>query len=228
MEEKKRILVVEDDDTIALGIQVFLEKNHFIVIHRDTLQGAKEEIGRNPYLDLVVLDLNLPDGSGYDLCTWIKKQADIPIVFLTVRDEERDMVQGLDIGADDYITKPFQLRVLLSRIRAVLRRSTNRQEKKVLTCGAVTVDKERTLVRCGDQEIPLTAGEYRLLLMLVENKNQTLTRAVLLQKLWDMGGSFVNDNTLTVTMKRLREKLGDTGMIKTIRGIGYRAEDGHE
>jgi len=148
----------------------------------------------------------------------------VPVIFLTVRDDERDIVQGLDMGADDYIVKPFSLAVLLSRIQAVLRR-TGDSGQAVLTCGEITVDTSRTAAAYGGQPLSLTAGEYRLLTVLLTNKNQTLTRTQLLDKLWDVDGHFVNDNTLTVTMKRLREKLHNPGNIVTLRGIGYRMED---
>lgn len=224
-----RILIVEDDETIAFGIQTFLERKQFAIEYADSLALAKQLILNGININLILLDMNLPDGSGFELCALVKQQMDIPIIFLTVRDDEKDIVKGLDMGADDYIVKPFQFSVLLSRINAVLRRTTsNSQSNHLISCGSITLDKNKTQVLSQGQEILLTAGEYRLLLLLLENKNQTLTRTVLLDKLWDSEGDFVNDNTLTVTMKRLREKLGDHSIIKTIRGIGYRAEDGDE
>lgn len=226
MTNTKRILVVEDDETIAFGIRTFLERKQFNIENADSLASAKQYINQNINFDLILLDMNLPDGNGYELCTLIKQHTNIPIIFLTVRDDEKDIVKGLDMGADDYIVKPFQFSVLLSRINAVLRRIASKPLlNHLIHCGRITLDKSKTQVFIHDEEISLTAGEYRLLLLLLENKNQTLTRAVLLDKLWDSEGDFVNDNTLTVTMKRLREKLGDPSVIKTIRGIGYRAED---
>lgn len=220
--KQQEILIIEDDDTIAFGIKIFLEKNNFIVYHAENIIKAKEIYNNK---DLIILDLNLPDGNGYDFCKYIKSKTDIPIIFLTVRDDEEDIVKGLDIGADDYITKPFKLSILLSRINAVLRR-TNKQEKKdILKCGNITLNKAKTTAYLKSKEINLTAGEYRLLLMFIENKNRTLARNILLEKLWDTDGNFISDNTLTVTIKRLREKLGNTTQIKTIRGIGYRLEN---
>lgn len=179
--------------------------------------------------DLILLDWNLPDGNGYEFCSYVKQMSDIPVIFLTVRDDEHDIVQGLDMGADDYIVKPFQLSVVLSRIQAVLRRTGSTAPAAArLTCGALLLDPVKTQVFCGGTEVPVTAGEYRLLLLLLQNKNQTLTRRVLLEKLWDADGDFVNDNTLTVMIKRLREKLGPSSSIKTIRGIGYRLEPDDE
>jgi DNA-binding response OmpR family regulator len=149
----------------------------------------------------------------------------IPVIFLTVRDDERDITRGLDMGGDDYIVKPFRLPVLLSRVRAVLRRyKENRPERDVLTCGEIALIISETKVTVSKIEIILTAGEYRLLLTLLQNKNRTLTRGKLLELLWDKDSSFVEDNTLTVTLKRLREKLGEaSSAIKTVRGIGYKA-----
>lgn len=225
----KRILIVEDDDTIALGIRMFLEKKDFSAVSADTISLAIEKLQSKQDFDLVILDLNLPDGSGYDFCNLVKAQKDIPVIFLTVRDEEKDIVKGLDMGADDYIVKPFRLNELLSRINAVLRRTVCRQQQRdILICGNLKLDKTQTKAFYMEDEVSLTAGEYQLLLVMLENKNQTLTRQVLLEKLWDIAGNFVNDNTLTVTMKRLREKLGSGTCIKTVRGIGYRAEDEDE
>jgi len=217
------ILLIEDDDTIALGIKSFLKKKDFHVIHRDNLKKGRELFDTD--IDLVLLDLNLPDGSGYDFCQYIKEIKDIPVIFLTVRDEERDIVKGLDIGGDDYITKPFKFSVLLSRMNAVLRRTVNQQKREaVLTCKDIKIVKSQTKVYKNGCEVLVTVGEYNLLLLLFENKNRTLTRSTLLEKLWDIDGEFVNDNTLSVAIKRLREKLGDKDIIETVRGIGYRVE----
>lgn len=224
MEQTKKILLVEDDDTIAFGIKAFLEKSNFSVKCSDSIETSKDAFQTEEF-DLILLDLNLPDGNGFDFCAYAKSEADIPVIFLTVRNEESDIVKGLDMGADDYVVKPFQFPVLLSRINAVLRRTVSQPSKSVLSCGNVVLDKNKTQAFCNRAPISLTAGEYRLLLMLLENKNQTLTRNTLLGKLWDVNEAFVNDNTLTVTMKRLREKLGNPSFIQTIRGIGYRVED---
>ncbi len=220
--KQQEILIIEDDDTIAFGIKVFLEKKGFRVYHAENITEA-EKIYVNK--DLIILDLNLPDGNGYDFCTYIKSKTDIPIIILTVRDEEEDIVKGLDIGADDYITKPFKLSILFSRINAVLRRTNKSEQRDILKCGNITLNKSKTTAYIKGKEINLTAGEYRLLLMFIENKNRTLARNILIEKLWDTYGNFISDNTLTVTIKRLREKLDNTTQIKTIRGIGYRLEN---
>lgn len=220
----RSILLVEDDETITFALQRFLQKKQVQTICCATIEQARTAL--TPTIDLALLDLNLPDGNGYDLCRTIKAAGDIPVIFLTVRDDAEDIVQGLDMGADDYIVKPFQLSVLWSRINAVLRRSTNcTNGGELLCCGGIRVDCAANRVWVKDQEANLTAVEYRLLLALLENKNRTMTRAVLLERLWDMGGEFVEDNTLTVTMKRLREKLWNPACIRTLRGLGYRMED---
>lgn len=260
----RKILLVEDDETIALGIKVYLEKNDYKVQRVGSIEEAKlmllndksfnaaSRIGtvlgealsetdaphKEPLLDLalILLDLNLPDGEGYELCQFIRKRSNLPIIFLTVCDEEEQVVKGLDLGADDYVTKPFRLSILLSRIQAVLRRSQYiekedklRGEKvathNLLSCGNVRIEEAKKYVYLNDEKVELTAGEYKLLLILLTNKNHTLTRQFLLQKLWDEEEQYVNDNTLTVTMKRLREKLGYPSFIKTIRGIGYLVEE---
>ncbi len=155
-----------------------------------------------------------------------KKIKDVPIIFLTVVDEENSMVKGLDMGGDDYITKPFKLSVLQARITAVLRRTFKKNtEESILYCKNIKVIKSESRVYKNNHEIELTGGEYKLLLQLLENKNRTLTRATLLKNLWDCNGEFVNNNTLSVAIKRLREKLEDDSCIKTIRGLGYRMED---
>lgn len=218
------ILLVEDDETIAFAIERFLQQRQVQTICCATIKQAYAAL--TPAINLALLDLNLPDGSGYDLCRAIKRMADIPVIFLTVRDEEQDIVQGLDMGADDYIIKPFQLSVLWSRIGAVLRRTVDSTDGvSLLCCGEIRMDSAAGRVWAGGHEVCLTAGEHRLLLALLQNKNCTMSRTALLERLWDMGGEFVEDNTLTVTMKRLREKLNNPACIRTLRGLGYRMED---
>lgn len=217
------VLIVEDDDNISFAIDRFLGQQGYQTVCCGTVAEARAAL--TPAIQLVLLDLNLPDGSGYELCRTVKSMGDIPVIFLTVRDSEQDIVQGLDMGADDYIVKPFQLSVLLARINAVLRRTTPSDKQTLLCCGAVRLDSSATRVWVDSDEVFLTAAEYRLLLVLLQNKNRTVTRTALLEQLWDIDGEFVNDNTLTVTMKRLRERLGGTDAIRTLRGIGYRLEE---
>lgn len=218
------ILLLEDDETIAFGIRCAMEKEGSTTVWCRTLKEAEARLdGR---VELVLLDLNLPDGSGFAFCSQVKAfDETLPVIFLTVRDDEKDIVKGLDMGADDYIVKPFLLSVLLSRVRAVLRRSTRTAEKGKLTCGDISMDTEKMKAYLGTEEVVLTAGELRLLRVLMENKNQAITRNRLLELLWDADGNFVNDNTLTVTMKRLREKMNNPKQIQTLRGIGYRMEE---
>lgn len=218
------ILIIEDDDTIAFGVKSFLSKSNYNVIHGENLKRGKELF--KPDIDLILLDLNLPDGSGFEFCRYVKEIKDIPIIFLTINDEDSNMIKGLDMGGDDYITKPFKLSVLQSRISAVLRRTVKQQiQEDILCCKNIKVIKSQSRVYKNNQEVELTLGEYNLLLQLLENKNRTLTRSTLLENLWDVNGEFVNNNTLSVAIKRLREKLEDVSFIKTVRGIGYRLED---
>lgn len=218
------ILIIEDDDTIAFGVKTFLSKNNYGVIHGKNLKEGKELFKTD--IDLILIDLNLPDGSGFDFCRYIKKIKDIPVIFLTVRDDESTMIKGLDMGGDDYITKPFKLSVLESRINAVLRRTLKQNiQQDILWCKNIKLIKSESRVYKNNDEIELTVGEYNLFLQLLENKNCTLKRTTLLEKLWDCNGEFVNNNTLSVAIKRLREKLEDDSFIKTVRGIGYRLED---
>ena len=217
-----KILLVEDDDTISFGIRASLEKKGYEITACTCLAGAKKLF--SDAFALVLLDLNLPDGTGYELCTWVKARCDTPIIFLTVRDEVSDITRGLDMGADDYVTKPFHIAVLESRIAAVLRRVPEEPDGSA-ACGNIRLNKEKMQLLLDGREITLTALEYRMLLILMENKGRTLPRSLILEKLWDSEGNFVNDNTLTVTVKRLREKLDHTRCITTVRGIGYRMEE---
>jgi len=213
------ILIVEDDRTIASGLQYSLEQEQFTTTLCQNVADATRLIEQQLHtIDLCLFDLSLPDGSGYDLCRLVKQKQDIPVIFLTAFDDEVNVVMGLDMGADDYITKPFRVRELISRIHSVLRRYHKQASSPVLT---IKVKKDGS-------EILLTALEYRLLLIFGKHTGQVLSRAQLLDQIWDMGGDFVNDNTLTVYIKRLREKLEDDPqrptLIKTVRGIGYKVE----
>lgn len=216
------VLLVEDDDTITFGIRTALAKSGYDVTCCQSIEEGKQAFSHD--VRLILLDLNLPDGNGYDFCRWVKDITDVPVIFLTVRDDAADITKGLDMGGDDYITKPFHIPVLISRIRAVLRRIPE-DSGTLLTCGDITLDKTSMAVTTNGCEVLLSALEYRLLTILMENKGRILPRNLILEKLWDCEGSFVNDNTLTVTVKRLREKLKDTKHIVTARGIGYRMEE---
>lgn len=218
------IYYVEDDEEIALSVKEFLGQRGFCVSVFSTVFDAKKALSEH-CPTLVLVDWNLPDGDGKLLCRWIRSnRKELPVIFLTVRGDSRDIVSGFENGADDYVVKPFELDVLLSRIHALLKRCKD-VAKQYLSCENIMIDRERTTVTCAGREVNLSQSEYRLLLYLLENKGRTVTREKLLEALWDSNGNFVNDNTLTVTMKRLREKLGQPACLKTVRSIGYRMED---
>lgn len=223
------ILIVEDDRTIASGLQYSLEQEQFTTTLCQNVADATRLIEQQLHtINLCLFDLSLPDGSGYDLCRLVKQKHDTPVIFLTAFDDEVNVVMGLDMGADDYITKPFRVRELISRIHSVLRRYNKQASSPILTIGSVEINPQDAKVKKDGHEILLTALEYRLLLIFGKHTGQVLSRAQLLDQMWDVGGDFVNDNTLTVYIKRLREKLEDDPqhptLIKTIRGIGYKVE----
>lgn len=219
-----RILVVEDDRVIATGLEYSLQQEGYDVKNAFSYKEAKEQID-NVQFDLYLLDITLPDGNGYDLCKEIKKKNDIPVIFLTALEDEVNVVMGLDFGADDYIIKPFRIRELMSRIRSVLRRYHKETEESVIYVADIEINTRENRIYKNNTEIILTALEYRLLIRLLNHRGQVLTRNQLLEGIWDVSGDFVNDNTLTVYIKRLREKIEDDisnpAIIKTIRGIGY-------
>ena len=220
----KKILLVEDNETIIIGLKYSLEQEGFAIVSTKTKKET-EEIILKQEIDLVLLDITLPDGNGFDICKLIKEKRDIPVIFLTAQDEETSVVIGLDVGADDYITKPFRTRELISRINSVLRRYGKSVEKSnIIQYKNIKIDTNMAKVYKDNVEIVFTSLEYKILLMLFTNKNKLITREQLLDKIWDFAGNFVNDNTLTVYIKRIREKLGDESIIKTVRGLGYRVE----
>lgn len=218
------VYYVEDDEAIAQAVQEYLGQRGCRVSCFQTAAQAKAACAaRRPAV--LLLDWNLPDGQGDALCQWLRlRWKELPIIFLTVRGDPHDVVAGFSHGADDYVVKPFELDVLYSRILALLRRA-GQPDGTRLVCGEILLDKEKTAVFCGQQEVLLSPPEYRLLLLLMENKGRTMTRKQLLELIWDSSGNYVNDNTLTVTMKRLRDKLHDPACLKTVRSFGYRMED---
>lgn len=227
-DDPMNILLVEDDKTIASGLEYSLQQDQFSTILCHDVASAKKVLAEQlDQFALCLFDLSLPDGSGYDLCKMVKQQSDIPVIFLTAVDEEVNVVMGLDMGADDYITKPFRIRELLSRIKSVLRRYHKQPlAKVVIEIDPIRIHTLEGKVYKHGIEIPLTALEYRLLLIFANHLGQILSRNQLLEQIWDVAGDFVNDNTLTVYMKRLREKLEDDPkaptIIKTVRGLGYK------
>lgn len=220
----KKILLVEDNETIIMGLKYSLEQEGFQVISAKTAKESKEKLD-NKSIDIVLLDVSLPDGNGFEICKEIKEKNDIPVIFLTAQDEETSVVLGLDLGADDYIVKPFRTRELISRIKSVLRRYGKKEENNIIQYKDIKIDTISAKVYKNNKEIIFTSLEYRILLMLFTNQNKLITREQLLEKIWDIAGNFVNDNTLTVYIKRIREKLEDDSIIKTVRGLGYRIGD---
>lgn len=218
------IYYVEDDENISRTVKEYLDGQGYRVSLFPTIESARQAL-QNRCPALMLVDWNMPDGNGNMLCHWIRANyKELPVIFLTVRGDSRDIVSGFQNGADDYVVKPFELDVLLSRIRALLRR-TGDISKQYLSCGSISLDRKKMQVYCGEEEIALSPMEYQLLFYLMQNKGKTLTRGELLEALWDINGNYVNDNTLTVTLKRLREKLHQPACLKTVRSIGYRMED---
>ena len=225
----KKILLVEDNDTIVMGPKYLLEKENFEV---KTVKNLEEtyKIAEKEKFNLYLLDINLPDGNGFDICSKLKEKEDVPIIFLTARDDEKDIVKGLDMGADDYITKPFRNRELISRINNVLRRygkNDNNSKDNIIKINEIEINTDSAKVMKNGEEIVFTSLEYKILVMLFSNPNVLITRQQILDKIWDIAGNFVNDNTLTVYIKRIREKLDDKDgkIIKTVRGLGYIIEE---
>lgn len=218
---RNKILLVEDNEMIVKGLVYSLSKEGFETNIAYNAQEAESKIESNVY-DIIILDVMLPDGNGFELCKHIKENKDIPIIFLTAKDNEKDVVNGFNLGADDYVIKPFRTMELISRIYNVLRRYN--KDKNVIEIGQVRIDLEANRVYVDNKEVEFTALEYKILVLLYTNAGKTVTREKILDKIWDVAGNFVNDNTLTVYVKRIRDKLGKSDVIKTIKGIGYRVD----
>lgn len=223
-----KIFVLEDDEAIGIGLRYSLESEGYSVILAKSVKEATDIINSSVF-SLYILDLTLPDGNGYDVCKMIKAKGDLPVIFLTAYDDEINVVTGFDLGADDYISKPFRVRELMARIKSVLRRYSKDNVDGVVAIGNVTINTNEAKVTKNGEDVILTAMEYRLLLTLLNNRGNILTRNKLLEEIWDVEGDFVNDNTLTVYIKRLRNKIEDDPsnptIIKTIRGLGYQIEN---
>lgn len=218
------VYYVEDDETIAQAVKEYLEQQNCRVTVFGRIADARQAL-RNHVPAIILVDWNMPDGQGDVLCKWIRfRWRELPVIFLTVRGDAHDIVSGFQNGADDYVVKPFELEVLYSRILALLRRAGQKKETRFF-CDHLLLDTEKLSVFCNQEEVLLSQPEYQLLLLLMENKGKTVTRKQLLEQVWDSNGNYVNDNTLTVTMKRLREKLRNPSCLKTIRSFGYRMED---
>lgn len=218
------LFYVEDDPQIADTVKGYLEQKGMGVRICSTLEQARKTL-EIQIPSLVLLDWNMPDGAGDALCRWIRNRwKELPVIFLTVRGDTQDIVDGFQAGADDYVVKPFELEVLYSRIQALLRRSGNKEET-YLSCNGIVIDRKRQVVTCHSEEIALSPSEYQLLLYLMQHKGRTVTREQILEQVWDLNGNYVNNNTLTVTVKRLRDKLHHPACLKTVRSVGYRMED---
>lgn len=222
-----KILIVEDEETIRIGLKYYLEAEEFFVLEASSSHEAIELLQEN-IVNLVLLDINLPDQNGFETFSKIKEIKDIPVIFLTANDMEISIVRGLDMGADDYITKPFKARELVSRIKNVLRRSAKGNDS-VITIRDVKIDMKQAKVFKNGVDVMLTALEYKILLILALNPNVVFSREKILADIWDVNEAYVNDNTLTVYIKRIREKIEDNPnepkIIETVRGIGYKVGD---
>lgn len=222
------IFLLEDDDAIAMGLSYSLENEGYTVTVAKSVSQALEIINKKNF-SMYLLDLTLPDGSGYSVCKRIKEIGDFPVIFLTAYDDEANVVMGFELGADDYITKPFRLKELLVRIKSVFRRYNNDSGDGKIKVKDLVVNTNEAKVYKNGNEIVLTAMEYRLLLILLNNRGCVLSRTQLLENIWDVAGDFVEDNTLTVYIKRLRDKIEENPTepeyIKTIRGLGYIIEN---
>ncbi|MBQ6023467.1 MAG: response regulator transcription factor [Clostridia bacterium] len=217
----KRIFLLEDDPLITKGLRFTLQSEGFALTSCAALRQAREAVFAEPF-DLAVVDLTLPDGCGTQLVQLIKERLpELPVLILTARDDENDVVRGFDLGADDYVTKPFGSRELVSRIKNLLRRY--KKDETVLAAGDITADLSAERVYRNGAEVKLSALEYRLLILLLQNKGHTVPRERILDRIWDLAGNYVNDNTLTVYIKRIREKLGEDAIV-TVKGIGYRVD----
>lgn len=220
------ILMIEDDLSLINGLSFAIKKQGYdLDIARTSCEA--DAIWADGKYDLVILDVSLPDGSGFDICKKIRQTSKVPIIFLTAADEETDIIMGLDIGGDDYITKPFKLAVLLSKMNALLRRSHNfNQTDTELNSNGITVQLLKGSVYKNGKQIDLTTSEYKLLCFFMENPDMILSAEQILSKLWDCDENFVDNNTLTVYIRRLRAKIEDNPskpkMIVTLRGMGYK------
>ena len=221
-----RVLIVEDDADIVENLTILLQDEGYSVCHASSMEQAMKTL-RTENIDLVLLDITLPDGNGYSVCTAVKRQTNAPVIFLTAMADESSIVTGFQLGADDYITKPFKPMELICRVRNALRKSG--KIPSVYQVGDLHIDATKATVTKTGAEITLSALEYRLLLVFLNHFGETLSRRGLLQEIWDVAGDYVNDNTLTVYIKRLRDKIetdpANPVILKTVRGLGYKVGD---
>ncbi len=215
------VLLVEDIESIIKGLTYSLEKSNYKLVIKTTIKDTKEYLLSNTNIDLIILDITLPDGNGFDLFVNTIKNLKIPTIFLTAKDEEDDIVKGLDIGAEDYITKPFSTREVIARINRILLRC---KKKSIIKIKDISYDMDKLVLMKNNTPIELTALELKLVNLLFVNINKVVSRNVILDKIWDWTGNYVDDHTVTVYFKRIREKIG-TNIITTIKGMGYRIDE---
>ena len=218
------IFLLEDDEAIGIGLTYSLGNEGYNVTLAKSVKEAEKIIDEKEF-SLYILDLTLPDGSGYDVCKRIKAKGDLPVIFLTAYDDEVNVIMGFELGADDYISKPLRVKELMLRIKSVMRRYSNETSDGIIKINNLKINTNEAKVYKNNEEIILTAMEYRLLLILLSNRGKVLSRTALLENIWDVAGDFVEDNTLTVYIKRLRDKIEEDPakpeFIKTVRGLGY-------
>lgn len=214
-----KILLVEDNKSIIKGLEYAFAQNGYSCEYCLSLDEAVRKAPFN--YDAAVLDIMLPDGNGFDLFKKIRRYSDLPVIFLTAVDDEDSVVNGLELGADDYITKPLSTRELIARIKRVANKNS---KKNIITVSGVTLDLDKSAVFENGKQLELTAHEYKLLSLLMQNAGKVVTRELIFEKIWDVSGNFVNDNTLTVYIKRIRKKL-DADIIKTVKGMGYQVAE---
>ena len=223
-----RLLLLEDDQSLIYGLSFSFKKQGFNADIARTISEALDLWAKNEY-ELLILDVSLPDGSGFEFCRKVRENSDVPIIFLTASDEETSVIMGLDIGGDDYITKPFKLSILISRINALLRRTETYKYKynsQEVESNGIKIHLLEGIAYKNENALDLTSGEYKLLCFLMENPNIILSKDQILEKLWDINGNYIDNNSVTVYIRRLRVKIEDNPshpkMIQTIRGLGYK------
>ncbi|NFD85988.1 response regulator transcription factor [Clostridium botulinum] len=225
----KSILLVEDNMSLNRGIQFSLMKEGYNVIATDSIKESQQKLNKEK-VDLIILDINLPDGNGFDYCLDIRKTSNIPIIFLTALDSEIDVVNGLDMGADDYITKPFRLRELISRVNAIIRRTSNDCDFNIIQSRDIVFYINEMKIEKHGKEIFLSKTELKLLQYFMKNYQKILSKEQIIESLWNIDGEFINENTVAVNIRRIREKIEEVPSkpeyIQTIRGIGYVWKEG--
>ena len=215
------ILLIEDTESIIKGLTYSFEKNNYNLTVKTTIKDSKEYLINNSDIDLIILDITLPDGNGFELFENTIKSLRVPTIFLTAKDEEDDIVKGLNVGAEDYITKPFSTKELMARVNRILLRS---KKKSIIKIKDISFDMDKLVLMRDTTPIELTALELKLVNLLFNNLNKVVSRNVILDKIWDWTGNYVDDHTVTVYFKRIREKIG-TDIITTIKGMGYRIDE---